>query len=79
MLTSSPPATSSDGDPAKDEQIAHAKTSSVEAQKIVRWAILLLDYFILSPLDNLSILLPSALPSTFAFGFPLATFSPHAP
>ena len=39
-----------------------------------KMAILLLDYFVLSPL---SILLPSALPSTFAFGFPLATFPPN--
>ncbi|MCJ1349736.1 hypothetical protein MMC31_007977 [Peltigera leucophlebia] len=34
MLTSFPPVTSSDGDPAKDERIDHAKASSVEAQKI---------------------------------------------
>lgn len=37
MLTSSPPATLSDGDPAKDERIAPANATSIEAQKIVRW------------------------------------------
>lgn len=37
MLTSSPLATSSECDPAKEEErISHAKASSVEAQKIVR-------------------------------------------
>lgn len=38
MPTSSPPATSSDRDPSKEERIAHAKAASVEAQKIVRWS-----------------------------------------